>query len=165
MPKIESGIARTRRPGELNEPQKRRLTATCQYIDNLLGDIGQALHSATSKSPFPRYVVDVTPAQAREIEVHIQRFRSELLRVMAWQQLKPEPPDIPVTQLINTDLLFIDNAIEELKPVHLRGCGAVAADAVDELNGAIHGLRALVKRMESYLLHELGENSKSKVKP
>jgi hypothetical protein len=73
---------------------------------------------------------------------------------MAWQHLKPEPPAIPVTQSIRTDLSYIDNAIEELRPIYLRGCGAVPTDAVDELNGAIHDLRTLVKEMESYLRHE-----------
>jgi hypothetical protein len=131
----------------------------------LLSEIEHALHSATSESPFPRYLVDVTPEQALEIEGHIRRFRSELLRVLAWQRLKPELPDIPVTRSVMTDLSFIDNAIEELKPKYLRGCGAVPEDAVDELNGAIHELRSLTKNMESYLRHEMGANPDVKARP
>ncbi|MGA3263812.1 MAG: hypothetical protein ABSC47_07175 [Terracidiphilus sp.] len=152
-------------PGELNEAQQRRLSITCRYIDSLLCGIEHALHSATSESPFPRYVVDVTPAQAREIEGYIRRLRSQLLRTLDWQRLKPEPPEIPVTQLITTDLAFVDIAIEELKPHHLRGCGAVPADAVDELNGAIHELRSLVKSMESYVRNQTRENPESKIRP
>ena len=158
MPEPEAESAGTRRPGELNEPQQRRLYATCKYIDGLLSDIEHALHSSLSESPFPRYFVDVTPAQALEIEGHISRLRRELLRVLAWQRLKPDLPGIPVTQLVLTDLSFIDNAIEELKPKYLRGCGAIPADAVDELNGAIHGLRSLAKDMESYLRGEVAAN-------
>ncbi len=161
----EAEIPRPRRPGELNEPQQRRLYVTCKYIDGLLSEIEHALHSATSQSPFPRYYLDVTPAQATEIEGHIRRFRSELLRVLDWQRLKPEPPEIPVTRSIKTDLSFIDNAIEELKPKYLRGCGAVPADAVDGLNEAIHRLRSLTKEMESYLRKELGTDPDSKAKP
>lgn len=158
-------MERTRISGELNEPQQRRLLITCKYIDSLLCDIEHALHSATSPSPFPRYVVDVTPEQAREIEGHIRRLRSQLLQTLEWQRLKPEPPEIPVTRLITTDLAFVDIAIEELKPHHLRGCGAVPADAVDELNSAIHELRSLVKSMESYVRHATGENPESKARP
>jgi hypothetical protein len=152
-------------PGELNEAQKRRLSITCKYIDSLLCDIEKALHSATSESPFPRYVVDVTPEQAREIEDHISRLRSQLLRTLDWQRLKPEPPEIPVTRLITTDLAFVDIAIEELKPHHLRGCGAVPADAIDGLNRAIHELRSLVKSMESYVRNQTVENPESKARP
>jgi hypothetical protein len=149
-------------PGKLNEAQQRRLSITCKYIDSLLCDIEHALHSAASQSPFPRYVVDVTPEQALEIESHIRRLRSQLLRTLNWQRLKPEPPEIPVTRLISTDLAFVDIAIEELKPHHLRACGAVPAGAVDELNGAIHELRSLVKSMENYVRNLAGENPESK---
>ena len=145
----------TRHPGQLNEPQQRRLVITCKYIDNLLSDIEHALHSATSPSPFPRYIIDVTPEQARVIEDHISRLRSQLLRTLDWQHLKPEPPEIPVTRSITTDLAFVEIAIEELKPRHLRGCGAVPEDAVDELNKVIHELLSQVKGIESYLRREL----------
>lgn len=157
MPELQPATGKTRRPGELNEPQQRRLMVTCNYVDKLLGEIENALHSATSLSPFPRYVVDVTPAQAREIEGHIVRLRSQLLRMLAWQHLTPEPPKIPVSRSIATDLAFIEIAIEELKPRHLRGCGAVPEDAVAELDQEIHQLLSLVGSMESYLRKELSE--------
>ena len=70
--------------------------------------------------------------------------------------MKPEPPEVEVTRLIITDLAFCDIAIEELKPKHLRGCGVVPADAVDELNATINELSAIVKSMESYVRQELG---------
>jgi hypothetical protein len=165
MPEPGPEIVRTRRPGELNDPQQRRLIVTCKYIDGLLCDIEQALQSAASESPFPSYIVDVTPAQTVQIEGHIRRLRAQLLQTLDWQSMKPEPPEIPVTRSILTDLSFIDNAIEELKPKYLRGCGAVPADAVDGLNQVIHELRSHVKSMESYLRHEIAVNPEAKGKP
>ncbi len=164
MPEPGPEIARTRYPGELNEPQRRRLSITCQYIDKLLSDIEQVLHSTASKSPFPRHLVDITPAQARVIEDHIRRLRSQLLRALEWQHMKPEPPEIPVTRSIKVDLTFIDIAIEELKPSYMRGCGAVPEDAVDELNGVVHELRSLAGGMERYLRQELGTNLELRLK-
>jgi len=164
MPKTGLEIVKTRHPGELNETQQRRLIITCQYIDKMLSDIEQVLHSATSLSPFPRYVVDITPAQARVIEDHIRRLRSQLLRALDWQHMKPEPPEIPVTRSIKVDLTFIDIAIEELRPSYMRGCGAVPEDAVNELNGVVHELRSLAGSMERYLRQELGTNLESRLK-
>jgi GTP-binding protein EngB required for normal cell division len=164
MPKTGIEIVKTRHPGELNETQQRRLIITCQYIDKMLREIEQVLHSATSLSPFPRYVVDITPAQARVIEDHIRRFRSQLLRALDWQHMKPEPPEIPVTRSITVDLTFIDIAIEELRPGYMRGCGAVPEDAVNELNGVVHELRSLAGSMERYLRQELGTNLESRLK-
>jgi hypothetical protein len=160
MPEPE--IVKTRYPGRLNDPQQRRLSITCRYIDQLLCDIEPALHSAASQSPFPRYVVDITPAQTRVIEEHIGLLRSQLLRTLAWQHLEPEPPEIPVTRSVLTDLSFVDIAIEELKPRYLRGCGAVPADAIDELNGMVHELHSLVAEMERYVRQESGATGESK---
>jgi GTP-binding protein EngB required for normal cell division len=141
----------TRMPGQLNEHQQTRLRVTCQYIDKLLGDAEDILHAATSQSPFPRYIADITPAQIRVIDDHIRRLRSQLVRTLAWQQMRPAPPDIPATRAILSNLNFVDIAIEELKPQYMRGFGAVPDDAVSELNGVVHELRALITGMERYL--------------
>ena len=164
MPESESEIVRMRFPGKLNDAQQRRLNITCKYIDSLLCDMEHALHSATSQSPFPRYVIDITPAQARVIEDHIIHLRSQLLRTLAWQHMKPEPPEIPVTRSLLTDLGFVDIAIEELKPRYMRGCGAVPEDAVEGLNGVINELRSMAGSMERYLRQELGAAPESKGK-
>ena len=72
MPETGPEMERTREPATLNDAQRRRLSVTCKYIDKLLCDIEQALHSAESTSPFARHVVDIAPAQARVIEDHIR---------------------------------------------------------------------------------------------
>lgn len=69
--------------------------------------------------------------------------------------MKPLPPDIPATRAAMTHLSFVDIAIEELKPHYMRGFGAVPEDAVNELNGVVHELRALVTGLERYLNRKL----------
>jgi GTP-binding protein EngB required for normal cell division len=155
MPEQDRNSGPTRRSGELNEYQKSRLRITCHYIDRLLADVEDVLHAATSQSPFPRFAVDVSPAQIRVLEDYIRRFRSELVHAIAWQHLKPEPPDIPATRAVLTNLAFVDIALEELKPSYMRGYGPVPDDAVTELNGVIHELRSLVTSMEHFLKQEL----------
>jgi GTP-binding protein EngB required for normal cell division len=155
MPERNSETTMTRRPGQLNKHQQTRLRITCRYIDKLLSDIEDILHAATSPSPFPRYIVDLSPAQIRVIEDHIRRLRSQLVRTIVWQQMKPEPPEIPATRAVLTNLTFVDIAVEELKPSYMRGSGAVPEDTVNELNGVVHELRALVTGMERYLKQEL----------
>jgi GTP-binding protein EngB required for normal cell division len=148
----------TRHPGQMNESQQTRLRITCQYIDKLLSDVEDILHAATSQSPFPRYLVDINPAQIRVVEDHVRRLRSQLVRTIAWQQMKPMPADIPATRAVLSNLAFVDIAIEELKPHYMRGFGPVPDDAVSELNGVVHELRALVTGMERYLNQELNRD-------
>jgi GTP-binding protein EngB required for normal cell division len=150
--------------GELNDPQQRRLRVTCHYIDKLLSDVEHVLHQATSQSPFPRYVMDVSPAQVRVVEDYIRRLRAQLLRALDWQHMKPNPPDIPATRAVLTNLAFVDIAIEELRPSYMRGSGPVPEDAVDELNGVVHELRSLVEATERYLRQELGRDLESRLK-
>ena len=154
----------TRFSGELNEYQKGRLRITCHYIDKMLADIDNVLHAATSQSPFPRYRVDVNPAQIRVMEDYIRRFRTELVHAIAWQRMEPEPPEVPATRAVLTSLAFIDIALEELKPSYMRGYGTVPQDAVTELNGVIHELRSLVSGMERYLKQELTADLEKRLK-
>lgn len=155
MPERDQKAEMTRHTGELNEHHKTRLRITCQYIDKLLSDIADVLHAAASPSPFPRYVVDISPAQIRVLEDYIRRFRTQLVQTIAWQNMKPAPPDIPATRAVLTNLAFVDIAVEELKPSYMRGSGPVPEDAIDELNGTVHELRSLITGMERYLKQEL----------
>jgi hypothetical protein len=73
MPELNRNDAIPRKIGELNRTQQTRLRISCQYIDKLLSDIEEILHQATSQSPFPRHIVDVSPAQVRMLEDYIRR--------------------------------------------------------------------------------------------
>jgi len=139
----------------LNEAQQRRLYASCRYIDGLLCDLEQALHQADSLSPFPRYVVDLTPAEVSQLEEYIRRIRVQLLRTLAWQQMKPDTPEIPASRAALTSLAFIDTVIEEFTPRHLRGCGAVPEGAIEGLNGVIRDLRSVTHGMELYIQQKM----------
>jgi hypothetical protein len=145
----------TRQHGELNEVQRRRPAVTCKYIDGLLCDIEHALHSQEFEPAFPHFAVDVTPAQARMIEDHIGRLRAQLLKALDWQHMKPEPPEIPVSRAVITNLGFVDIAVEELRPRYMRGSGAIPEDAIDGLNQVVDELRNLVHGIEHSIRHEL----------
>jgi len=147
----------------LNDAQQRRLYASCRYIDELLCDLEQALHQADSLSPFPRFVIDLTPAEVSELEGHIRRIRDQLLQSLQWQQLSPETPGIPATRAVLTNLSFIDIAIEELNPRHMRGCGAVPEGAIEGLNRVIRDLRSVTRGMELYVHQELA-NRETEIK-
>jgi GTPase Era involved in 16S rRNA processing len=149
--------------GELNQAQRRRVAVTCSYIDKLLSEVEEVLHETSSKSPFPRHVIDLTPAQTRVLEDHIRRIREQLLRALAWQNITPDQPEIPATRSALTHLAFVDIAIEELKPSYMRGSGAVPEDVAEELNGVVHELRSVAQSMERYLRQELGTNLESRL--
>ena len=105
-------------PG-LNESQARRLRVTCQYVDKLLGDIEGILSASVSKAAFPRYSLDIAPAQRRTIEDYIGWVRAQLIRVLEGQGVPKEKPQIPASRAVHVMLGSVDIAVEELN-IHRR---------------------------------------------
>ena len=64
-----------------NESHQRRLLVTFQYVDKLLSEMEAVLSASSSKSPFPKYVANFTPAQERVVRDYIARARSQIHRV------------------------------------------------------------------------------------
>jgi hypothetical protein len=134
--------------GVLNPSQQRHLLITLQEADRLLSGVEQVLNSAASKSPFPKFIVDLTPAERKTIEDYIGRIRARLMRVLEGQSIEPEPPSILATRAIHSALTFIDIAVEELRPRYMRGYGEVPPEAAAELNGIVGELSTLVQQLD-----------------
>lgn len=159
---VEGGMDSQNTPsaGLLNEFQARRLRVTCQYIDQLLGEIGEILHASSSKAAFPRFLPDIAPAQSRTIEDYLARLRAQLVRVLEGQGIPRERSSIPASRAVHVALGTIDIAIEELKPQYMHGYGDLPESAATQLNGIVGELRGLVSKLDRYLLEGVGEDLK-----
>ena len=148
---------------KLNEAQRLHLRVSCEYMDKMLQRIEDVLHSQESASPFSRFLIDISPAQGRVMEDYIRRFRSQLMRVFAWQQMELPPPAIPATRSITTNLHFIDIAISELRPNSLRGSGSLAESTAAELTGILRELSSISQNMMAYMNYDLGESLQQRI--
>lgn len=144
----------------MNEFQARRLRVTCQYIDQLLSEVGEILHASSSKAAFPRFLPDIAPTQSRTIEDYLARLRAQLVRVLDGQGITREKPSIPASRAVHVALGTIDIAVEELKPHYMQGYGDLPEAAATELNGIVGELRGLVSKLDRYLLEGVGEDLK-----
>jgi hypothetical protein len=133
--------------GPLNEFQARHLYMTFRYIDKLLCEIEDVLNAASSRAAFPKYSPDVAPAESRQIEEHIARIRSQLVRVLDAQGITRQVAYISASHAIHAALGSIGIALEELKPPHMRGYGELPQAAADELDGIVDDLRELVAQL------------------
>ena len=147
----------------LNEFQAQRLRVTCEYIDKLLGEVGEILRVAESKAAFPRFISDITPPQSRTVEDYIARLRAQLARVLDGQGIVRERPSIPASRAIHVALGAVDIAVEELKPHYMRGYGDVPEAAATELNGIVGELRGLVSKLDRYLAGGVGQDLKARL--
>ena len=150
-------------PSSLNEFQARGLTVTCQYVDKVIGEIGEILHSASSKAAFPRYIQDITPMQKRTIEDYLSRIRAQLTRVLDGQGIPRPGAWVPTSRAVYTALTTIDIALEELRPRYMQGYGEVASEVATELEGISAELRGLVERLNRYLMEDTGQDLRKRL--
>ncbi len=142
----------------LNDSQQRHLLINVQYADKLLSDIEAILTAASSKSPFPKYRVDVTPAQSKVVRDYIARIRAQMLRVLEGQQVALPGPQLGALHSIRVTLAFVRIALIETGPRYMRGYGAVQESTAADLNGLVTELNALVDKLDAYLAQGLGQD-------
>jgi GTP-binding protein EngB required for normal cell division len=146
-----------------NEFYVKHLRVTCHHIDTLLGEIESILYESTSKTAFPEYVMDITPAQQKTIEDYITRIRARLVQVMEGQGIGSSKPEIPVSRAVHARLYTIDVAAEELKPQYMMGFGTIPDSTATELNGIAGELQALVSRLGQYLDQGAGQDFRERL--
>jgi GTP-binding protein EngB required for normal cell division len=134
-----------------NESHQRRLLASAQYADRLIGDIEQILSAAESKSPFPKYRPDVSLPQARLIRGQLARFRDHLSRVLSTAGIHYGGPQFGALHSIRVTLTFVRIAIQEMNPEYLRGYGDLPGSSAAELRGLCMELEGLVDALERTL--------------
>jgi hypothetical protein len=135
----------------LNWNHRRRLSVTCRHIDRLLAEVDAALNPAASKRAFPQYHLDLSREEKRMVEDHIAGIRARLVNILRHHEMEPSAADIPVSRLLHTTLTFVDIAVEELRPRHMRGYGAVPPAAAAELNAVVEELQAFVRELNHNL--------------
>jgi GTP-binding protein EngB required for normal cell division len=150
------GPADSREP--LKSSQQRHLLSSAQYADKLLSDIESILASASSKSPFPKFQIDLTPAQIKVTQDYLARIRAHLVRVLESQGIVPPPARFKATHAIRVSLGFADIAFSECRAENMLGYGEVPEDAVAELNGLVGEMRGSLSKLSGYLTEEARED-------
>jgi len=138
-------------PGHLNPSQRLHLLASCQYADKLLSEIEATLAALQSKSPFPKYKPDISPAQAKVVQDYIARMRAQLVRILDSQGIPIPSPHIGSVRSIRVTLGFADLAFDECRPTRMAGYGELADTATIEIAGLVDEIQGIISRLDSYL--------------
>jgi hypothetical protein len=137
----------------LNENHKRRLRVTCQHIDRLLSNIENILDAPAWPAAFPRYAADLAPEPRRSLVDYIRRIRAQLQAALDTAGISDQMPPISASHAIQTTLLYVEVAAEELAPRYMRGYGPLPDQAAEKLEGIAEDLAALVRQTQSVLGH------------
>jgi len=116
----------SREAGHLNSSQRLHLLTSCQYADKLLSEIEATLAASQSKSPFPKFKPDISPAQAKVVQDYICRMRAQLVRILDSQGVPIPAAHIGSIHSVRVTLGFVDIAFDECRPKRMRGYGELA---------------------------------------
>ena len=137
--------------GHLNPSQRLHLLTSCQYADKLLSEVEATLVASQSKSPFPKFKPDISPAQAKVVQDYIARMRAQLVRILDSQAVPIPAPHIGSVHSIRVTLGFVDIAFDECRPKRMTGYGALAETAAIEMAGLVDEMQGIISRLDSYL--------------
>jgi GTP-binding protein EngB required for normal cell division len=140
--------------GHLNESQRRHLLSSCQYADKLLSEIEATLVASQSKSPFPKFQPDLSPAQAKVVQDYIARMRAQLVRVLDSQAVPIPAAHIGSVHSIRVTLGFVDIAFDECRPRRMAGYGELADGAAIQIAGLVDEMQGLISRLDSFLAQD-----------
>jgi GTP-binding protein EngB required for normal cell division len=149
--------------GTLNSSHQLHLLTSCEHADKLLSDIEAILAESTSKSPFPKYQQDLSPAQVKVVQDYIARIRAQILRILHSQGITPASPQAGALHAISVALYFVHIAFEECRPKYMRGYGEVPESAVAELHGLVNEIQSLVARLDAFLGRGLGQQARARL--
>jgi GTP-binding protein EngB required for normal cell division len=135
----------------LTENHERGLLASIQYALKLIRDCEEILASADHPNPLTRYVGGLAAPQRRIAEDYLQRLRQQIIRFLDVAQIAPPEPRVTAVHAIQTLMIFIEDALEEMRARHLRGFGAVSAEAERLLDGEVSAMQAHVREIETFL--------------
>jgi GTP-binding protein EngB required for normal cell division len=137
--------------GHLNSSQRLHLLTSCQYADKLLSEIEATLAASQSKSPFPKFKLDIPPAQAKVVQDYVSRMRAQLVRILDSQGVPIPAPHIGSIRSIRVTLGFVDIAFDECRPKRMAGYGELADGSAIEIAGLVDEMQGIVSRLDSYL--------------
>lgn len=140
-----------REDGTLNPSQRRHLLSSCQYADRLLSEIESILAASQSKSPFPKFQPDISPAQAKVVQDYIFRMRNQVVRILESQGVPIPTPNLGSIHSIRVTLGFVDIAFDECRPKRMAGYGEVSEAASTAVSGLVDEMQGILSRLDSYL--------------
>ena len=135
----------------LTENHERSLLASVQYAAQLLRQCEEILAASDRPSPLNRYTGGLTPPQRKIVEDYLHRLHQQLLRFLDAAGLSPAPARISAVHALHNAMMFVENALEEMRGGYLRGYGAVSPEAEQLLDGAVSELQADVREIETFL--------------
>jgi GTP-binding protein EngB required for normal cell division len=148
----------------LNDNHRNALHSGFKYIDKLVSEgFEGVIANGESGAVFDPLVADATPVQQKVIADQLARLRRAIRTALGAFNIPVRPPTISALWGLRTNLNFIEVAVEELGPKHLRGYGVIDAATEIGVNAQLAQIRTIIAELSRYLADGLGGDLAARV--
>ncbi|MCK7495977.1 MAG: dynamin family protein [Comamonadaceae bacterium] len=140
-----------------------RLAATFARVDDLLTEAIHRVDLAALRSPFSKYVADVTPVQQQLIFDYAQRVRAAMRAIGERHNIPLPQPTASALLACRTALNDAVTAAEELGPSYMCAYGPLTGELEAELNRVVPQLLDMLDQMEGFIALEEGADLRARV--
>ena len=142
----------------LNDNHRNTLLAGFRYIDRLLAEAVAGLTPAEDGAIFTLLIPDATPVQRKIISDQVARVRRAIRAALEACSVSIRPPPIGALWSLQSSLISIDIALEELGPAHLRGYGSIDDATAEGIRTLQAQIRTVLADLQNYVASGSGAN-------
>lgn len=134
----------------LNENHKRKILATVQHVDELLGQ-SSTLLVPESERVLPSPIGDLTRSQAQRVKSSIARIRAQIAHMLQRMQVEIPLPTARASWLLRTNLTMLDIVLQDIYPEKMLGCGELDPAQARKLARMLEEIRKLIADLLDFL--------------
>jgi GTP-binding protein EngB required for normal cell division len=142
----------------LSPLHKNALLSTFVYIEGRLNELEPLLAQSKRPSPLDQYAHDLSPTEAKVVEDYFARIRSTMVTCLEKHGIPVEVHRVGLRWALQTSLVSLSIAVEEVGPSRLRGYGGLDDAGRQEVVSIQQELDRLLDRVKAYLSDRLGHN-------
>jgi hypothetical protein len=116
-------------------------------LTHMEGLIAQADHPTA----FARYFADLPPGELQAVRDYFAEIRDAMQKLLAANQIPVNVTPVSLRWALETGLVYLQVAVEEMSPKHLRGYGALTPEGQDAAQAIKEELGRLVAQALGYL--------------
>jgi GTP-binding protein EngB required for normal cell division len=139
-----------------NDFQQNTLRLGCQDIHERMAELAGLVAQADERSPFSRYVADLTPVERRVLRDYFSRIRQTMFDLLEAQDIPIDVRSISLRWAVLTGLSFLEVSVDEMGPEKLRGYGALSDEGRTAALRIQQELHRLIEQAARYLRAKSG---------
>jgi GTP-binding protein EngB required for normal cell division len=139
-----------------NDLQQNTLLIGCLHIHERMAEMEAKILHADERTPFSKYVADLSPVERRVLRDYMKRIREAMFDILQAHDIPIEVRPVSLRWSLQTALVFLEVAVDEMGPSKLRGYGTLTEEGRTAAERIQQQLDGIIEKAAQYLQSKLG---------